>query len=70
MAVTSLFVTEETGVGLAEVDMCTFEINIKYELIPTIVCSACFLFGLIYSFFGTYDRLTPVLMLPVNVHKI
>ncbi|XP_053173710.1 transmembrane protein 198-like [Scomber japonicus] len=52
MAVTSLYVTEEPGVGLAEVDICTLEINIKYEVIPSIVCSVCFLFGIIYSFFG------------------
>ncbi|XP_044208708.1 transmembrane protein 198-like isoform X1 [Thunnus albacares] len=52
MAVTSLYVTEEPGVGLAEVDICTLEINIKYEVIPSIVCSVCLSFGLIYSFFG------------------
>lgn len=38
--------------GLAEVDICTLEINIKYEVIPSIVCSVCLSFGLIYSFFG------------------
>ncbi|TMS15803.1 Transmembrane protein 198 [Larimichthys crocea] len=52
MAVTSLYVTEEPGAGLAEVDICTPEINIKYEVIPSIVCSVCFSFGLIYCFFG------------------
>ncbi|KAM7411372.1 hypothetical protein PAMA_021390 [Pampus argenteus] len=52
MAVTSLYVTEEPGVGLAEVDICTLEININYEVIPSIVCSVCLSFGLIYSFFG------------------
>ncbi|XP_070824761.1 transmembrane protein 198-like [Chaetodon trifascialis] len=48
----ALYVTEEPGVGLAEVDICTLEINIKYEVIPSIVCSVCFSFGLIYCFFG------------------
>ncbi|KAG8002462.1 hypothetical protein GBF38_014884 [Nibea albiflora] len=52
MAVTSLYVTEEPGAGLAEVDICTPEINIEYEVIPSIVCSVCFSFGLIYCFFG------------------
>ncbi|XP_059189346.1 transmembrane protein 198-like [Centropristis striata] len=52
MAATSLYVTEEPGSGLAEVDMCTLEINIKYEVIPSIVCSVCLSFGLIYTFFG------------------
>lgn len=50
MAVTSLYVTEEPG--LAEVDICTLEINIKYDVIPTVVCSVCLSFGLIYTFFG------------------
>ncbi|KAA8591346.1 transmembrane protein 198 [Etheostoma spectabile] len=54
MAVPSLFysVTEEPGAGLAEVDICTLEINIKYEVIPSIACSVCISFGLIYTFFG------------------
>ncbi|XP_074500672.1 transmembrane protein 198-like [Sebastes fasciatus] len=52
MDVTSLYVTEEPGAGLAEVDICTLEINIKYEIIPSIVCSVCLSFGLIYTFFG------------------
>ncbi|XP_028439187.1 transmembrane protein 198-like [Perca flavescens] len=54
MAVTSLFysVTEEPSAGLADVDICTLEINIKYEVIPSIVCSVCISFGLIYTFFG------------------
>ncbi|XP_070766987.1 transmembrane protein 198-like [Enoplosus armatus] len=52
MAVTSLYATEEPGAGLAEVDICTLEINIKYEVIPSIVCSVCLSFGLIYCFFG------------------
>ncbi|XP_044068560.1 transmembrane protein 198-like [Siniperca chuatsi] len=52
MAVTSLYATEEPGAGLAEADICTLEINIKYEVIPSIVCSVCLSFGLIYCFFG------------------
>uniref|UniRef100_A0A673CXP5 Transmembrane protein 198 n=1 Tax=Sphaeramia orbicularis TaxID=375764 RepID=A0A673CXP5_9TELE len=48
MAVTSLYATEEPGF---EVDICTLEINIKYEVIPSIVCSVCLSFGLIYCFF-------------------
>uniref|UniRef100_A0A3Q0S7F4 Transmembrane protein 198 n=1 Tax=Amphilophus citrinellus TaxID=61819 RepID=A0A3Q0S7F4_AMPCI len=52
MALTSLYVTEEPGAGLSEVDICTPEINIKYEVIPSIVCSVCLSFGLIYCFFG------------------
>lgn len=52
MAVTPVYVTAEPGAGLAELDTCTLEINIKYEVISSIVCSACFTFGLIYCFFG------------------
>lgn len=49
---TSLYVTEEPGAGLTEVDICTLEINMNYEVIPSIVCSVCLSFGLIYCFFG------------------
>lgn len=52
MAVTLLYVTEEPAEGLAEVDTCTLQINIKDEVIPAIVCSVCVSFGLIYCFFG------------------
>ncbi|XP_068997609.1 transmembrane protein 198-like [Embiotoca jacksoni] len=52
MAVTSLYVPEESGAGLTEVDICTFGINTKYELIPSVVCSVCLSFGFIYCFFG------------------
>ncbi|XP_054654863.1 transmembrane protein 198-like isoform X2 [Dunckerocampus dactyliophorus] len=49
MAVTSLNVTEEP---VAEVDICMFEIDSSHEVIPSIVCSVCLSFGLIYCFFG------------------
>ncbi|CAN9515458.1 unnamed protein product [Ophioblennius macclurei] len=52
MAAPLLYVTEEPGAGLTEVDICTFEINMKYEVIQTVVCSVCLSFGLIYCFFG------------------
>lgn len=52
MALTSLYVTEKPGAGLNEVDICTLEINMKYEVIPSIVCSVCLSFGLIYCFSG------------------
>ncbi|KAM4563744.1 transmembrane protein 198-like [Odontesthes bonariensis] len=52
MADTSLYITEEPGAGLTEVDICTLEINIQYEVIPSIVCYVCLSFGLIYCFFG------------------
>ncbi|XP_070695996.1 transmembrane protein 198-like [Pempheris klunzingeri] len=52
MAVPSLYATEEPAAGLAEVDMCTLEINIKYEVVPSIVCSVCLSFGLIYCLLG------------------
>lgn len=54
MAVSSLYATEEPEAGLAEVDICTLEINIKYEVIPSIVCSVFFSLGFIYCFFGMY----------------
>nr|XP_057907836.1 transmembrane protein 198-like [Doryrhamphus excisus] len=49
MAVTSLNVTEEP---VAEADICIFEINSSHDVIPSIVCSICLSFGLIYCFFG------------------
>lgn len=52
MAVTLVY--EEPGANLAEADICTLEINMKYEVIPSVVCSVCLSFGLIYCFFGTY----------------
>ncbi|XP_045913607.1 transmembrane protein 198-like [Micropterus dolomieu] len=52
MAVTSIYGIEEPETGLAEVDICMLEINIKYEVIPSIVCCVCLSFGLIYCFFG------------------
>ncbi|CAG6021818.1 unnamed protein product [Menidia menidia] len=52
MAETSLYIREEPEAGLTEVDICTLEINIQYEAIPSIVCSVCLSFGLIYCFFG------------------
>ncbi|XP_018542889.1 transmembrane protein 198 [Lates calcarifer] len=50
MAVTLVY--EEPGANLAEADICTLEINMKYEVIPSVVCSVCLSFGLIYCFFG------------------
>ncbi|XP_037312764.2 transmembrane protein 198-like [Pungitius pungitius] len=52
MTLTSLYVAEEPGTGLVEVNMCTLEINIKYEIISSLVCSVCLSFGLIFTFFG------------------
>ncbi|XP_020493479.1 transmembrane protein 198-like isoform X1 [Labrus bergylta] len=52
MAVPSFNVTEEPETGLAEVDICALEINIKHEVIPSFVCSICLSLGLIYCFFG------------------
>ena len=61
MAVSSLSVTAEPEVGSAEVDICELEININYEVIPSIVCSVFFSLGLIYCFLGT---------LPQTVHSL
>ncbi|KAM6924967.1 transmembrane protein 198-like [Xenentodon cancila] len=52
MGVTSFYVTEEPGAGLTEMGICTLEINIKRDVIPSIVSSFCLSFGLIYCFFG------------------
>ncbi|XP_040902327.1 transmembrane protein 198-like isoform X2 [Toxotes jaculatrix] len=52
MAVTSVYVREEPEACLTKVDICTLEIDMKYELIPGIVCSLCFSLGFIYCFFG------------------
>uniref|UniRef100_A0A665XBB5 Transmembrane protein 198 n=1 Tax=Echeneis naucrates TaxID=173247 RepID=A0A665XBB5_ECHNA len=39
--------------GLAEVGLrCDQEIERKYEIVPSVVCSMCCLFGIIYCFFG------------------
>lgn len=52
MAVTSFNATEEPEEGLAEVDICALEINMKHEVLPSFVCSVCLSLGLIYCFFG------------------
>lgn len=52
MAVSSLHATEDPDAGSAELDLCTFEINLKHEVIPSIVCSFFFSLGLVYCFFG------------------
>ncbi|XP_026188533.1 transmembrane protein 198-like [Mastacembelus armatus] len=52
MAVTVVYVTEEPGADLTEVDLCALKIDMKNELIPSIVCSVCLSFSLIYCFFG------------------
>ncbi|XP_056896234.1 transmembrane protein 198-like [Takifugu flavidus] len=52
MAASSLYITAEPGAGSAEVDTCTLEINSKYEVVTSIVCSAFFSLGFIYCFFG------------------
>ncbi|XP_040049162.1 transmembrane protein 198 [Gasterosteus aculeatus] len=52
MALTSLYGTEEPGTGMVDVNICTLEINIKYEIISSLVCSVCLSFGLIFTFFG------------------
>ncbi|XP_066528597.1 transmembrane protein 198-like isoform X2 [Hoplias malabaricus] len=41
-----------SGPGSDEVDACQLEIQRKYEVIPTVICSMCCLFGIIYCFFG------------------
>ncbi|KAG7264762.1 hypothetical protein CRUP_007088 [Coryphaenoides rupestris] len=40
------------GAGGADVDICSLEIERKYEIIPAVICSMCCLFGIIYCFFG------------------
>lgn len=37
---------------MAEVDVCSLEVERKYEVIPAVICSMCCLFGIIYCFFG------------------
>lgn len=54
MAASSLYITAEPGAG-SEVDTCTLEINSKYEVVTSIVCSAFFSLGFIYCFFGKYN---------------
>ncbi|XP_054465561.1 transmembrane protein 198-like [Anoplopoma fimbria] len=52
MAVASIYVTQEPEAGSVEVNICMLEMNIKYEVISSVVCSVCLSFGLIYTFFG------------------
>ncbi|XP_014841015.1 PREDICTED: transmembrane protein 198-like [Poecilia mexicana] len=52
MAVSSLYITEEPGAGITELDICVLNNNVQYEVIPSVVCSVCLSFGLIYCFFG------------------
>ncbi|KAK7884402.1 hypothetical protein WMY93_027525 [Mugilogobius chulae] len=48
-SVTAQLVTLEPPLDL---DSCTFHLNIMYDVIPSVVCSMCLCFGLIYCFFG------------------
>lgn len=48
--------SEAAGAGTAEVDACSLEIDRKYDIIPTVICSMCCLFGIIYCFFGEESR--------------
>lgn len=54
MALSSLHATEDPDTGSAELDICTFQINIKHEVVPSLVCSFFFSLGLTYCFFGMY----------------
>jgi len=41
--------------GLVEVGLkCDQEIERRYEIVPSVVCSMCCLFGIIYCFFGKW----------------
>lgn len=43
--------------GLSEeVLRCDQEIERRYEIVPSVVCSMCCLFGIIYCFFGEYEE--------------
>ncbi|KAJ3603403.1 hypothetical protein NHX12_031145 [Muraenolepis orangiensis] len=44
------------GAGVADVDVCSLEIERNYEIIPAVICSMCCLFGIIYCFFGKNRR--------------
>ncbi|XP_030640797.1 transmembrane protein 198-like [Chanos chanos] len=52
MADPSTFVTEGVMPTAVEVDTCVLEIRRKYNVIPTLTCSVCFLVGIIYCFCG------------------
>lgn len=52
MAATPPLGTEEPSLGLAPGDGCTLQINLMYEVIPSVVCAVCLSFGLTYCFFG------------------
>lgn len=52
MATTLPYGTEGPAVGLDEEGGCTLQINIMYEVVPSVVCAMCLSFGLIYCFFG------------------
>ncbi|KAM9321691.1 transmembrane protein 198 [Gastrophryne carolinensis] len=42
----------DTGQGDPSEDLCSLEIERHYDVVPTVVCSLCCLFGLVYTFFG------------------
>ncbi|XP_053725251.1 transmembrane protein 198-like isoform X1 [Synchiropus splendidus] len=44
--------SEVAGAGVADLDPCSVVIDRNYEIIPTVICSMCCLFGIIYCFFG------------------
>ncbi|XP_072325126.1 transmembrane protein 198-like isoform X1 [Scyliorhinus torazame] len=40
------------GTGQGEIHTCGQEIDRKYDIVPSVVCAMCCLFGIIYCFFG------------------
>ncbi|XP_072536960.1 transmembrane protein 198-like [Salminus brasiliensis] len=52
MADPSMLVTEGVSPTLPTTDSCVLEVRTKYEVIPSVVCSMCFMLGIIYCFFG------------------
>ncbi|XP_075055634.1 transmembrane protein 198 [Mixophyes fleayi] len=44
--------TVDTGQEDPFMDLCSLENGRHYDVVPTVVCSLCCLFGLVYTFFG------------------
>lgn len=49
-----MLVTEgvNSSLTVTTTDSCVLEIRTKYEVIPSVACSMCFMLGVIYCFFG------------------
>lgn len=52
MADHSMLLTQAVIPTLVSTNSCVLEVRKKYEVIPSVACSLCFILGIVYCFFG------------------